>query len=67
MNKPISPQLQELFQYINNTPELLSLLYDMDLLPEQLSFPSREGNIMIMLTAWHRNKYGAVILGNEGT
>lgn len=62
-----SPQLQALIRYINDTPELLSMLYDMDLMPEQLTFPSREGNIMIYLASWHRQKYGAVILGNEPT
>lgn len=39
--------------YLNSTPELLSLLYDLDLMPEQL----REGTVnwtrMIILIHWH--------------
>ena len=52
-----SEKFRELLAYISATPELLSLLYDMDLMPEQLEFPSREGNIMIMLAKWHQLKF----------
>jgi len=51
-----SPEMLRLLAYINETPELLSLLYDMDLMPEQLTLPSREGNLMILLAVWHRDK-----------
>jgi len=52
-----SAQMQELLAYVDKTPGLLSLLYDLNLMPEQLTFPSREGNIMIMLAAWHRKEF----------
>ena len=39
MDDLMPPQeiLQHYIKYINNTPELLSLLYDADLLPEQIN------------------------------
>ena len=39
--------------YINSKPALLSLLYDLDLLPEQLEEGSKDWNRMLILTAWH--------------
>jgi len=42
-----------LLRYINRTPELLSLLYDLDLLPEQLKRDSFQWRQMLMLTNWH--------------
>lgn len=40
--------------YINSKPALLSLLYDLDLLPEQLEEGSKDWNRMLILTAWHK-------------
>lgn len=42
-----------LLRYINRTPELLSLLYDLDLLPEQLKRDSFEWRQMLILANWH--------------
>lgn len=42
-------------RYISDTPELVGLLYDLDLLPEQLTFGTRDWGRMLQLTAWHRN------------
>lgn len=44
----------DLLKYINSTPELLSLLYDLDLLPEQLRDGSREYRQMLTLANWYR-------------
>ena len=52
-----SKGFQELLDYINATPELLSLLYDLDLMPEQLDFPSHDGNRMILIAKWHQVKF----------
>lgn len=49
--------LQALKAYINATPELLSLLYDMDLLPEQCKEGTEAWCNMIILAGWHRNKF----------
>lgn len=45
----------ELKRYINNTPEILSLLYDMDLMPEQVEMFSRDWNRMLMLAQFHKS------------
>ena len=42
-----------LLRYINRTPELLSLLYDLDLLPEQLKRDSFQWWQMLILANWH--------------
>ena len=42
--------------YINSTPELLTLLYDLDLLPEQLKEGTEDWIRMIKLSAWHNMK-----------
>jgi hypothetical protein len=54
---PDSPGWADLRAYINATPELISLLYDLDLLPEQLDKPSHDFNRMLLLSAWHRVKF----------
>jgi hypothetical protein len=56
--KERSEEFQQLQRYINATPELQLLLYDLDLLPEQLDFPSHDGNRMIVIATWHRMKFG---------
>lgn len=46
----------DILKYINETPELLSLLYDMGLLPEQHPENSRDWNRCMMLSeAWKEN------------
>lgn len=47
---------KRLLRYINATPELLSLLYDMDLMPEQLNRDTRDWHKMIVLAHWHESK-----------
>ena len=43
----------DLLRYIANTPALLSLLYDGDLLPEQLLEGSRDwGRMLLIAGAW---------------
>ncbi len=52
-NRRIEPVVQQLLQYVNNTPALLSLLYDLDLMPEQLERGSRDWVRMLMIAkAW---------------
>lgn len=41
--------------YINSTPELLSLLYDLDLMPEQLDRNSKDWHRMMILTGFHQS------------
>lgn len=53
----MSPHQQEILHYINHTLELQSLLYDLDLMPEQLKQDSREWGIMMIISAWHMNKF----------
>lgn len=55
----LSTEHKELISYINNTPELLSLLYDMDLLPEQVKLLSYDldYNRMIVLVSWYKIKF----------
>jgi hypothetical protein len=49
-----SEVFKELCRHISASPDLLSFLYDTDLLPEQLEFPSRDGNLMIMIAGMHK-------------
>lgn len=42
-------------RYISDTPELLGLLYELDLLPEQITFGTRDQVRMLQLTAWYRH------------
>jgi len=39
-------------RYINNTPKVLSLLWDLDLMPEQLEHGSRNWHRMMQLACW---------------
>lgn len=50
--------IKDLMRYICDTPELLSLLYDLDLLPEQLEEGSKDYGRMLLITdAWrHEHK-----------
>ena len=49
--------IQELYLYINNTPPLLSLLYDIDLLPEQtMREPKYHIKTLRIAEAW-RNQF----------
>ena len=48
--------IRELKLYINRTPELLSVLYDMNLLPEQLEEGTQDWGRMLMLAAAWRNR-----------
>jgi len=45
----MNEQYNQLIAYLNNTPQVLSLLYDLDLLPEQLAEGSKDWNRMITL------------------
>ena len=47
-----SELVRQLRDYINKTPALISILYDMDLLPEQVSEGSIDHRRMIILAAW---------------
>lgn len=49
--------VRELLRYINATPELLSLLYDLDLMPEHLKETSWQWRQMLMLAEWHRARF----------
>ena len=52
----VDPFVRQLMQYINDTPPLLSLLYDMDFMPEQLEQGSHNWVRMLMLAeAWKAN------------
>jgi hypothetical protein len=46
----------DLLSYINKTPEMLSMLYDLDMMPEQLTRESRDWYRMLILASWHRTK-----------
>lgn len=47
-------QVSTVITYINSTPELVSLLYDLDMLPEQLEEGSKDWKRMFILAAWHK-------------
>ena len=50
-------EVRQLKLYLNETPELLSLLYDIDLLPEQLEDGSREWfHMILIIEAWKNRK-----------
>lgn len=61
--------VRALLRYINRTPELLSLLYDLDLLPEQLKRDSFQWRQMLILANWHhktrRHRPNAEVRGRE--
>ena len=53
---PQPPVVRQLLAYINETPPLLSLLYDLDWMPEQLERGGRDWFRMLMLAeAWKAN------------
>lgn len=58
LQKEAHPNVKELLRYINRTPELLSLLYDLDLLPEQLERDSFQWQQMLILSNWHHRTIG---------
>lgn len=48
--------IRMLQRYINDTPELLSLLYDIDMMPEQLKIGTREFCRMLAIAeAWRHS------------
>jgi hypothetical protein len=55
-----------LLDYINANPDLISLLYDLDLMPEQLEKGTKDWCRMVMLTTWHRERYKLLSDGFEG-
>lgn len=49
MSKELPENVRELLRYISDTPALLSLLYDIDMLPEQLTeFTKPWGDMLII-------------------
>jgi len=58
MSEPfdITQTTVELKAYINGTPELLSLLYDLDLMPEQVRPDTQDWFRMLMIASWHKTK-----------
>ncbi len=52
-----SDQYRELLKYINDTPELISTLYDWDLLPEQVVTKTERCNMMIQFVVWYRDEF----------
>lgn len=46
-----------LLQFINDCPALLSLLYDMDWMPEQLKRGTREWILMLLLVEYWKNEF----------
>ena len=52
-----SEEYKKLLKYINDTPELLSTLYDWDLLPEQVQPKTERCNMMIQFVVWYREVY----------
>jgi len=51
----MNEQYNELITYLNNTPQVLSLLYDLDLLPEQLAKGSKDWHRMVKLLYYCKN------------
>lgn len=48
---------RDLCRYITDTPELFSLLYDLDMLPEQVKPLTRDGTAMVYIAqAWKANE-----------
>lgn len=54
MNTENDEVLTRLLKHINDSPALLSALYDLDLLPEQLESDSRDWRRMIYIAQSHR-------------
>ena len=62
----VEPLVRQLLGFINDTPPLLSLLYDLDWMPEQLERGSRDWFRMLMLAgAWKDNMPNARPLGRR--
>ncbi len=58
MNESFGAVKADLNKYINATPELLSLLYDLDLMPEQSCCEKNpDYRRMLILAAWHKDKF----------
>lgn len=59
MSKELPENIRELLRYINETPALLSLLYDIDMLPEQLTEMTKPWGDMLIISEhfrWHSDK-----------
>ncbi len=54
-SKFIDETVQPYRQYINDTPELLSLLYDIDLLPEQIMLRVNAIRLVAFCEVWKRS------------
>lgn len=54
MSKKLPENVIELLHYINDTPALLSLLYDIDMLPEQLTEQTKPWGDMLIIAAHFR-------------
>jgi hypothetical protein len=54
----MNPVVREALDYANKTPELLSLLYDMDLMPEQVEEKTQDWTRMLILIERWRWKSG---------
>lgn len=54
----IAPEyIDGLLRYINETADLLSLLYDLNMMPEQLERGSIQWRQMLVLADWHRARF----------
>lgn len=52
----LNPKKQSVLNYINQTPELINLFYDIDMLPEQLKPETVEWkNMIIIALHWQLN------------
>lgn len=47
---------REILNYFNDTPDLQSLAYDLDLMPEQCE-TDHQIHHMVSLACWHMNKF----------
>ena len=55
MKNKLSPQVKELLRYINTQPILIGLLYDLDLMPEQVMDNPPDYRRMMILSLWYRS------------
>ena len=62
MKKPTKKEIEvvtkKVLKYISNTPVLLSLLYDLNLMPEQLKKNGRGWRIMMRITRAWMSEFG---------
>lgn len=52
-------KIKDVCAYVNSQPKLISLLYDLDLLPEQLDFDrphEKERTMLIIVDHWFENE-----------